>query len=120
MARVGFISPRSLSMLAVMPCPRWRVIVSMYNGDDVLPAVFKSVRSRAFFSSGNAFRSHPGFLTLRAPDCVESARFSSSFFGLKLAPSKWRYLSPPLAGNANRWAVVVSRIVNNENETHQR
>ena len=43
-------------------------IVKRYNGDDVLPAVFKSLRSQTFFLSGSFFRSYPGFLTLRAAD----------------------------------------------------
>ena len=66
--RVDFVSPRSLFMMSVVSCQPWHVIVKRYNGDDALLAEFKSVRSRAFFSSENWFRSHPGFLTLRAAD----------------------------------------------------
>ena len=41
-------------------------------------------------------------LTKRAPDKWESARFLGGLRGLKLVPSEWRYLTPPLAGNADR------------------
>ena len=75
-----------------------------YNGDSVLPAVIKSVRARTFFSSGSGFRSHPGFLTMRAPDKWDSARFSSLVQASSFFRSSTESTLPPLAGNAGRWA----------------
>ena len=40
--------------------------------------------------------------TQRAANDRDSARFSSSFRGSSLVPSKQRYLVPPQAGNASR------------------
>ena len=41
-ARLGNVSPRSLSILAVASCQQWRVIASRYHGGGVLPAVFRA------------------------------------------------------------------------------
>jgi hypothetical protein len=40
------------------------------------------------------------------------AAFSGVFRGFKLVPSKWRYLVPPQAANASRWAAVLRTFSN--------
>jgi len=85
--------------MVVVTCLQWCHNVDVCGSASVLASRFPAPELWVYLEAGS-FQACG--LTKRAPDKWESPRFTGSFRGLELVPSKWRCLVLPLAGNAHR------------------
>jgi hypothetical protein len=103
-ARLGYVSPRSLYILAMASCQQWCHNVCRCFGGGVLPAVV-SASAPKHFLVWELVPFPPCFLTMRAADKWDAARFRSISLALSFSDISGRIHTRPLAANAGRWAV---------------